>query len=449
MSNKQNSLNRGSVYKLVNKRLGFALLVILLIVGSGSYFLQQHRLLKNIQEVAIKRANQYTMHAGELLSNHDAVDNGDVQQRFDGFSQSNIIFSEGIIVSAIVLDNRGKVAIRYPLKSWAVTSPVNKILEQTTSIGSSELNEITSKRIKIDNTLYILLHFPVKDASKQLLGQAALLFLPAAERLQRIQVSVWKTTLAAMAIVIFTTLAVYPIIIRLTRQLSTLSMNLLIANLQTAKALGNAIAKRDSDTDAHNYRVTIYSVRLAEALGLETKKMQGLIKGAFLHDVGKIGTPDNILLKPGKLTDNEFLEMKNHVGHGVDIIKNSSWLQDAEDVVLHHHEKYNGDGYSTNNDQILAGKDIPLVARIFAIADVFDALTSRRPYKEPFDFDSTMEEMEKSVGTHFDPELFATFKTIAKPLYDQLANRENELPINILTEIVQKYFLNDLEQFLS
>ena len=177
--------------------------------------------------------------------------------------------------------------------------------------------------------------------------------------------------------------------------------------------------------------------------------MQGLIKGAFLHDIDKIGTLDNILLKSGKLTDNEFVEMKNHVSHGVDIIKNSSWLQDAEDVVLHHHEKYNGDGYSTKNDQILAGKDIPLVARIFAIADVFDALTSHRPYKEPFDFDATMEEMEKNVGTHFDPELFITFKTIAKPLYEKLANREDELPVNILTEIVQEYFPDDLEQYLS
>ena len=101
--------------------------------------------------------------------------------------------------------------------------------------------------------------------------------------------------------------------------------------------------------------------------------------------------------------------MKNHVSHGVDIIKGSRWLMDANDIVSHHHEKYNGNGYSANK-KTLTGKNIPLTARIFAIADVFDALTSRRPYKEPFDFDTTMEEMEKNVNTHFDPELFTTFK---------------------------------------
>ncbi|MCK5122418.1 MAG: hypothetical protein KAQ91_10560, partial [Methylococcales bacterium] len=137
------------------------------------------------------------------------------------------------------------------------------------------------------------------------------------------------------------------------------------------------------------------------------------------------------------------------VSHGVDIIRSSSWLQDGEDVVLHHHEKYNGSGYAANKDQILAGKNIPIVARIFAIADVFDALTSRRPYKEAFDFDTTIAEMEKSIGTHFDPELFITFKIIAKPLYAKLANREDELPKNMLKEIVQLYFLKDLEQLLS
>ena len=115
MAKKKSSLNQASVYKLVNKRLSLALLLILLTVGTGSYFLQRDRLIKNIQEVAIKRANQYTAYIGEQLNNHDAVDNGRVQKLFNEFSQSNITFSEGNIVSVRVLDNRGKIAIRYPL----------------------------------------------------------------------------------------------------------------------------------------------------------------------------------------------------------------------------------------------------------------------------------------------------------------------------------------------
>ena len=107
--------------------------------------------------------------------------------------------------------------------------------------------------------------------------------------------------------------------------------------------------------------------------------MRALLKGAFLHDVGKLGIRDAILLKPGKLDAAEFGEMKRHVAHGLDIIERSSWLRDATAVVGHHHEKWDGSGYGTGS----AARQIPLPARIFAVADVFDALTSRRPYKEP------------------------------------------------------------------
>jgi len=441
------SFNTINIYKLVNKRLGAVLILVLTIIGASSYYLEQHRLIKNIQDVAIKRANQYVTEFGVLLSDQQAVDNGSVQKSIEKFAESDITFSEGTFVSVFVRDNRGKVAASFHRDKYT-TATITQILKQSTQINSGKTTKMTAEQIEINSQQLILLSFPVMSNADIPLGQAAILFLPTAERLQLIQTNTWRTTLSAIVVVLITVLGLYPVIIRLTQQLSLLSTNLLIANLQTAKALGNAIAKRDSDTDAHNYRVTIYSVRLAEATGLDTKKMQGLIKGAFLHDVGKIGTPDNILLKPGKLTESEFSEMKNHVGHGIDIIRNSSWLQDAEDVVLHHHEKYGGNGYAANGDKALIGKNIPLAARIFAIADVFDALTSRRPYKEPFDFDTTMAEMEKNVGTHFDPELFIAFQSIAKPLYNTLANREDELPKDILKEIVQLYFLNNLEQLL-
>jgi len=448
-TNDQHPLNKSSIYKLVNRRLSLVLFFVVVSIGISSYYLEQHRLHKNIQNIAIKRANQYVMQFGEELTNQQAVDNGTVQKSIEKFAEANSMFSEGAFVSVLVRDNRGKVAANFHRDKYTNDS-ITQILKKATQVDTSKPVITTVKPIVIDSEQLILLSFPVLDSTNTTLGQTAMLFLPAAERLHQIQINIWQTTLSAIMIVLLTALGIYPVIIRLTQQLSVLSTNLLIANLQTAKALGNAIAKRDSDTDAHNYRVTIYSVRLAEAIGLDTKKMQGLIKGAFLHDVGKIGTPDGILLKPGKLTEDEFTEMKNHVGHGVDIIKNSSWLQDAEDVVLHHHEKYSGNGgYAANGNKALTGKEIPLAARIFAIADVFDALSSRRPYKEPFDFDTTMTEMEKNVGTHFDPELFASFKTIAKPLYDRLANREDELPKVILKEIVQLYFLQDLDQLLS
>jgi len=445
---KANVLNITSVYQLVNKRLGLVLLLVLITIGSCSYYFEQQRLFQDVQEVTIKLANQYVMQFGELLADQQAVDNGSVQKSIKQFSKANISLSEGTFISTLIRNTQGKVAANLHRNEYSKDSIAQAINQTTQSDNANNLETIV-KQIEIDSKQLILLRFPIINKANTTLGHAILLFKPSAERLQKIKSKIWKTTLSSIFVVLITALALYPVIIRLTKQLSILSSNLLIANLETAKALGNAIAKKDSDTDSHNYRVTIYSVRLAEAVGLDSKKMQGLIKGAFLHDVGKIGTPDNILLKPGKLTESEFSEMKNHVGYGIDIIKDSSWLQDAKDVILHHHEKYSGNGYSSDGGKALTGKNIPLVARIFSIADVFDALTSHRPYKEPFDFNTTMIEMEKNVGTHFDPELFSTFKTIAKPLYDKLSNREDELPKQTVKEIVHQYFLNNFEQLLS
>jgi len=225
---------------------------------------------------------------------------------------------------------------------------------------------------------------------------------------------------------------------------TTLSDDLLDANLEMLSVVGSAIAKRDADTDAHNYRVTIYSVRLAEAVGLDTKTMQALIKGAFLHDVGKIGIPDHILLKPGKLDESEFAEMQKHVAHGLDIVRRAAWLTDAEAVVGCHHEKYDGGGYGNG----LQAEAIPLIARIFAIADVFDALTSHRPYKEPLSFETTMDILEKSRGTHLDPRLLDAFAAIARPLHEVFSNHDDDHPRQIVRDIVIRYFKQDLATLL-
>ena len=216
-----------------------------------------------------------------------------------------------------------------------------------------------------------------------------------------------------------------------------MTVNLLDSNLETLQVLGSAIAKRDSDTDAHNYRVTIFSVRLAEAAGLEKQSIQKLIKEAFLHDVGKIGVRDNVLLKPGRLDEEEFQVMKNHVRHGLDIVSRSHWLHDAKDVVGFHHEKYDGKG---GYDAGLAGEDIPINARIFAIADVFDALTSKRPYKEPFSFEESVEILREGRGTHFDPALVNLFVAIAQPLYDLLSGKDDAVPREELGGIIEEYF---------
>ena len=244
-----------------------------------------------------------------------------------------------------------------------------------------------------------------------------------------------RAVLIALSIVLLTIATIYPLVMSLTNKLSRLSHSLMQANMETLQVLGSAIAKRDSDTNAHNYRVTIISVRLAEVVGLSHREIRGLIKGAFLHDVGKIGIRDDILLKPGKLDEDEYRVMKTHVDHGIEIVARSRWLSDALEVVHGHHEQITGNGYP----EALAGDDIPISARIFAIVDVFDALTSRRPYKEPFSFEKTMMILEQDSGTHFDATLVEAFKTIAEDIYTHIAPMEEGLEEE-LDKILKKYF---------
>jgi HD-GYP domain-containing protein (c-di-GMP phosphodiesterase class II) len=152
--------------------------------------------------------------------------------------------------------------------------------------------------------------------------------------------------------------------------------------------------------------------------------------------VGKIGIRDNILLNKARLNDDEFEIMKKHVQYGLDIIQRSSWLRDAADIVGSRHEKFDGSGYPGG----LRAADIPLNARIFAIVDVFDALTSKRPYKDPFSFAKTMEIMADGRASHFDPELLDIFTSLAKELYDEYSGREDEGLQKDLQEITDNYF---------
>lgn len=228
----------------------------------------------------------------------------------------------------------------------------------------------------------------------------------------------------------------FPLFLNVYKRLKEKQNELLISNLDTIRSLGNAIAQRDSDTDEHNYRVTLYSCSLAEQIGLNNEEMKKLIKGSFLHDIGKIGITDSILLKQGKLTAEEFEIMKTHVSKGMTIIDGVSWLEDSKDIILYHHEKYNGSGYI----HALSGDDIPLIARIFAVADVFDALTSKRPYKEPFSLEVAVDIINKDSKTHFDPVIVEAFNKIITNLYSEISGCTNEQLKQKLYDKISRYF---------
>ncbi|MCC6697643.1 MAG: HD-GYP domain-containing protein [Candidatus Hydrogenedentes bacterium] len=240
-----------------------------------------------------------------------------------------------------------------------------------------------------------------------------------------------------MPFVIFLTVTflLCPIIVISVRHVLALLVELQMAHVELLVILGNVVAMRDQDTGEHNLRVAIMAVRLAEAAKVAPKLVWGLFMGAFLHDVGKIGVPDNILLKPGCFTDKERLEMQKHVLHGYDIVASSEWLQGAARVVRFHHEKFDGTGYP---DGTGAG-DIPIEARIFSIVDVFDALVSSRPYKDAMSLNQALEVMEKERGTSFDPDFLDAFLPIAGTLYDQVIESGLDQHKEMGAAIIERY----------
>lgn len=193
--------------------------------------------------------------------------------------------------------------------------------------------------------------------------------------------------------------------------------------LESIEILRRTVEVKDIYTKGHSDRVAEYSLLIGEKLNLSPEQMKTLKIGALFHDIGKIGIPDAILLKTDKLTDDEYSEIKNHPAIGVHILSNASIFADIIPIVKHHHERYDGHGYPSR----LAGKDIPYLARIVSVADTFDAMTSKRSYRQALDFDYTMNEIERCKGTQFDPE-------IADVFLDILRNEREKI-----SEIQQKY----------
>lgn len=299
-------------------------------------------------------------------------------------------------------------------------------------------------RIAIGNARGLPFALAVADDGGKTIGYVKGVFVPSAKTEADMRRTAWRASVLAIVFVLVTAIFIYPIVRGLIVKLENEAIQLTDANVSTIRVLGSAIAKRDSDTDAHNYRVTLYSLHLAEAVGLDETTIRRLIKGAFLHDIGKIAIRDAILLKPGSLAADEFAEMQNHVRHGLDILQNASWLADAGQVVGCHHEKYDGSGYPNH----LVGEAIPITARIFAIADVFDALTSERPYKKAFALDEALAIMRQDAGRHFDPALFAAFEPLVPALFAAIHQGDAALH-RMLDETVRYYSRNILKEELE
>jgi response regulator RpfG family c-di-GMP phosphodiesterase len=191
----------------------------------------------------------------------------------------------------------------------------------------------------------------------------------------------------------------------------------------TLEALGSALDTRDVGTEAHSRRVHGYALAAARAYGLPESDLTDLGHGVLLHDIGKIGIPDAILLKPDRLTDEEWAIMRRHPEIGARLIRDIAFLQGAIPVVRHHHERWDGRGYPDG----LRGVEIPLGARIFAVVDAFDAMTFDRPYSRAISFGAARAELRRSAGTHFDPAVVEAFMRVSDSLLEDIRRRSTEL----------------------
>jgi putative nucleotidyltransferase with HDIG domain len=198
-------------------------------------------------------------------------------------------------------------------------------------------------------------------------------------------------------------------------------LQLAMSNLErsydiTLEALGDALDLKDRETEGHSKRVTAFTIAIARAMGMPREQINTIARGAFLHDIGKMAIPDKILNKPGKLEPHEMDIMKEHAYHGYQIVRKIPFLAEASDIVYSHQEKFDGTGYPRG----LKGEQIPLGARIFSIADTFDAITSDRPYRPAQSPQAAREEIKKWSGRQFDPEVVKVFLEMPDNIWEDL-----------------------------
>lgn len=414
-----------SIHRIVLRRVLLAWIAVSLLAGGLTYYVELERIDDAVVALA---ASQSTQFAPEGLDNgrRTPAELQALQAKAADFVQRNFVVielydrHEQRILEAV---NPRYEHIEEELKRYRHSFPHDaKSHYQKFTVGE-------------DTVVQVLVPLPGRNGDQA--GFFEGVFVVDRETLREFRNHLWHTLAAVLIAVLVTTVLFYPLIIGLNRDVLRFSRELMKGNLEMASVLGAAIAQRDSDTGDHNFRVTLYAIRLARRIGLPPGDMRQLILGAFLHDVGKIGISDNILLKPGRLTDEEFAVMRTHVALGLDIIAQSEWLQGARPVIEGHHEKFDGRGYPRG----LHGEEIALNARIFAIVDVFDALTSQRPYKAPMPLDAALAIIRRDAGSHFDPALVAAFAEIAPALHREIGQAGETALHAMLREQAMAYFL--------
>jgi HD-GYP domain-containing protein (c-di-GMP phosphodiesterase class II) len=322
------------IHRKILIRLFLGWLFLSVVIGGVVLWLEVDRIQQFVHELALRESATFS---GESAHNLERLDYA-AQQHLAELAQQ-LVNKHFLVVE--LYDRNKKLQLETIRQGQEVAEhDIDRYRHRFPQVG-----EFFHEFHFIRGGLLLVILVPLKGIENSLTGYFEGIYQVDRETLNSIKDDLLRTLLFVTLGITFTTLLMYPIILTLNRGLIKLSGDLLKGNLELMNVLGCAIAERDSDTNSHNYRVTFYALRLGEAIGLSRENIYDLIGGAFLHDVGKIGIRDPILLKPGKLTQEEFEIMKTHVSLGVDILSKSSWLGGARDVVEFHHEKYDGSGY--------------------------------------------------------------------------------------------------------
>jgi len=409
--------------KSIATRLLAAWALLSIVLGIGSYYFESKQIDAFVFSLAAQAAKHFNNPENEVAFLGNLDQHRSVVERF---------LKDSRFVGIRLFGSNKKLELEtWKTDASRLQSRIEKHRHTFPNDGGSHYNKIID-----GGNLFVQIVIPLSSTDKKIYGYFEGIYEVDSITVATLEHRIIISLLIVVLAIGITSLVLYPVILSLNREAINLSDELLQSNLELLQSLGSAIAKRDSDTDAHNYRVTLYAIRLAKTMGRSNADIESLIVGAFLHDVGKIGIADQILLNSGKLTHDEVEIMKTHVIHGKEIIQHSNWLKCAHDVVLFHHERFDGTGYP----QGLMGKNIPINARLFAVVDVFDALTSKRPYKHPLSFSESMNILHAESGSHFDPDIIAAFERIAPFLYEEFCHADLSYLQRVLKESLTKYF---------
>ncbi len=438
-----------SLHRLLVRRLLGMTALICVVMASLAYWRELERYDEAILSATLQGAEDFRRRILTELDEPESLRAGGIQVVLDRLAQGPPTGVQarddlGRIVSVRITDTAFQVIAAHTETDYPLAAQVAEFLRTHRHPFAPDSQNLFRTLVRIGGRPHLHLGMALADSQGRPSVYAESVYAVSDKVLADIASGMARTVALVVLVVLATTLLLYPVIVRLLRRVTALSVHLQEANLELLRVLGGAIAKRDSDTDQHNYRVTLYAVRLAEALGWSAPAIRALIKGALLHDVGKIGIRDAILLKPGRLTEEEFAEMRRHVQHGRDIVAQAPWLADALPVISGHHERFDGGGY----DQGLADGAIPPGARLFAIVDVFDALTSHRPYKQALSFEESMALLAQGRGAHFDPAMLDAFAAVARPLYQATAASSGAELKAALQAVFQRYFTGDVAEML-